>query len=297
MIRKISLALLFASTLILFATTSAQAGPNVNPNHIMWILDETSFDLLANNDFLIDQFSSFNKKTITSGPDTWTAVYLTGEKTHIEFMSANPKFPQGTIGVALSVEEQVGDINAIESQLRSEWGSEVVRDQRTLPWKDTIIPWFDYAILRLGGGNFRTWVMEYDSKYLERTRPDRPQDWGITREGYKRPTYLPERLLKNITGVRLKLDPLLLEQEKKTLLALEYKEETEGHSVVLSRPDFVVKLDKGEEGKFEISEIEMELNQVYTDQTEVNLTEDLKLIFDQKLPRAVLKRGAKKSEE
>ena len=274
--------------LISFAPKTVLAGPVVNPNHVMWILDQASFDILASNEFLKAKFSDFHKQTTTSGADHWTAVYLTAEKTHIEFMSPNPNFPEGTVGLALSVEEKVGDINAIESRLRAEWGSTLAREQRALPWKAAIIPWFDYVILRLGGGNFRTWVMEFDSKYLEQTRPNRPQDWGITRESYNRPAYLPSRLLKNVTGVRLRLDPILLAQEKKTLLALEYKKTASRNSVVLSRPDLNVTLDPGESGKFEISEIEMELNQVYTDQAQIDSTEEIKLVFDRKLPRAFL---------
>ena len=290
MLGRLPLALLSGLIFVSFATTSAQTRPDVNANHIMWILDQSSFDLLANNDFLKAKFSSYNKKITSSGSDKWTAVYLTGEKTHIEFISASSAFPDGTIGIALSVEKKAGDIDVIESQLRTEWNSALTRAQRTLPWRGSVIPWFDFVILRLAGGNLRTWVMEFDSKYLERTRPDRPQDWGITREGYNRPAYLPSRLLNNVTGVRFKLDPVLLAQEKKTLLALDYKEEAKGSSTIFRRPDFAVTLDQGEPGKFQISEIEMDLNRVYKDQKLVHLTEDLKLIFDPNSPRAVLQR-------
>lgn len=287
------------SLLIATAAQQIQDVPRVDLHHIMWILDPNSFDAIENNTFLQEEFSGFRKQTTTSGNDQWTAVYLTGEKTHIEFMSANPKFPEGTIGLALGVETQVGDINAIESQLRATWdGTEkVIRDQRTIPWKDSIIPWFDFVILKLGGGNFRTWVMEFDSQYIEQTRPDRPEDWGITREKNNRIHYRSDRLLKNLIGIRLKLDPILLEQEKKTLLALDFQEEKDGDSIVLRRPDFFVRLDPGSEAQFEFSEIEMELNRPYTAKQEVILTNELKLVFDPNLPRAVLRRSSNTTKQ
>jgi len=258
----------------------------------MWILDQDSFSAIENNTFLKEQFAGFRKQTTVSGNDRWTAVYLTGEKTHIEFMSANPKFPEGTIGLALGVETNVGDINAIESQLRHAWDGveKVDRAQRTIPWKESTIPWFDFVILRLGGGNFRTWVMEYDSKYLERTRPNDPEDWGITREKYNRANYKPSLLLKNISSVSLKLDPALLEQEVKILRTLGFLEERDGQSVLLRKPDLSIKMVAGKSAQFEFSEIEMELNRRYTEKTEITLTNGLKMFFDQKFPRAILRR-------
>lgn len=187
----------------------------------------------------------------------------------------------------------------IESQLRSSWdGSEpVVRQQRTLPYEGATIPWFDFVILRLAGGNFRTWVMEYDGKYLERKRPDRPEEWGITREKYNLQGYKPSLLLKNISGVSLKLDPILLEQESKILRALGFREEHDKNTVIFSRADLSVKMAPGKSGQFEYSEIEMELNRPYTEKKEITLTTELKLVFDQSLPRAFLRRSGTSGPE
>lgn len=92
---------LFIATSLILASLLAQpalAGPNIYAHHTMWILDQESFDALASVDFLKENFAGFRKQTVTTGETSWTAIYLTGEKTHLEFMSANPTFPIGTIG-------------------------------------------------------------------------------------------------------------------------------------------------------------------------------------------------------
>ena len=272
--------------------SARQAVPNVYISHTMWILDQDAFDALAKVDFLKDKFAKYAKTTVTSGESRWSAIYLVGQKTQLEFISANPQFPTGTIGLALGTEDAVGDVDKVESELRAAWdGREPVeREHHTAPHNGGTIPWFDAVILQLGGGNFRTWSMEYDSKFLERKLPNNPEVWGITREKYNRRSYKPSLLLKDIVSVSLKLDPVLLAQESKILRAWGYREESDSAAVLFRGPDVSVRMEPGQPGQFAYSEIEMALNRTYSDEAEIALTDKMKLVFAPNAPKAFLRR-------
>jgi hypothetical protein len=260
--------------------------PKVYLNHVMVTLPSSVVDSLSKNEFLKQHFSRTLYGSNSSGGFSWTGFYLMGEQTYLEFMSPSPQFPEKSLGLALSTEDQTGDITLARGELERVWAPQnITQQQMDAAWNGAKIPWFTMVHPVFSREAFFTWVMEYDEKFLETTRPGLPELWGITRLKSNAPSYLPDLMFKNVTAIRMRLDPQLLVEEEKTLRALGFQLIKAGISRELKGNDLSVLLEPGASGEKRLLSVQVELNKLSPGPS-LSLANGIELSFNPSSPLA-----------
>lgn len=174
-------------------------------NHAYGVLDRETADAIEHSDYL-PEFGAFQVRTTTGSQGSWTARYLYGRETYVEFFGPGdaPGTELGSTGMGISV-ERAGDTATVASRLR-ELGIEPVEFHQTRDFGDGVpVPWFDALFTTEEYDTFGAWTMEYRQEYLADPRSNTepasyPGDVG--RERYLPDTYR-DRLMRDVTGVRL----------------------------------------------------------------------------------------------
>ena len=221
--------------------------PRVDLNHVYRVLDKDTFAAIDHSDFLRAEFGQFERRTTKSGDDSWTGLYFYGESTYFEFLAADPKRdrPVGQSGVAFGI-EQDGGSRAVRTALEALGLGPVKTIERTRETAGKMVPWF-----QMTGGDptdavLVTWVMEYSQNFLKQWHPElRPGLSGISRQAVleryhaKAALTVPPKdpLLKNVTGLRIALDPKRAESFGRELAALGWRREAKATGVFWLGPE------------------------------------------------------------
>jgi hypothetical protein len=138
----------------------------------------------------------------------WTALYVRGRQTHIEFQT-EPVRGDGHVyyvGLALMV-ERPGDLGFVAGRLRPAFGDRITVDvtQRTIASRQ--VPWFSEVDLegRSSDGLF-AWVMELEPGYIHAVRPQSDHPDPFTRAAYEG-NLQGSYLLDDIAGLTIALRP------------------------------------------------------------------------------------------
>ena len=271
---------LFLVLSMIFLSLNALKGQKdltVYLNHFYKVVDDETYADIANSEFLRKEFSIGDlRETTTSSGDSWTGIYLYGDKNYIEFFGENFR-PTTVTGIGFGVEEK-GAVKQVESQLMNHFGIPPKTELVDRNYNDNWIPWFhsvgmvpDYD----GKTDLITWVMEYDQQFLEGWFPDLSAASGIERASilthYKakvspgsvnQTTYF-----KNVTRLELALAKGFLNRLKNELEAFGYKISKKGKTYVCRGPDIVFKLIPASED-FGVRRMDLTLNKTKDGQKE-----------------------------
>jgi Family of unknown function (DUF5829) len=174
-------------------------------NHAYGVLDRETADAIEHSDYL-PEFGAFQVRTTTGSQGSWTARYLYGRETYVEFFGPGdaPGTQLGSTGMGISV-ERAGDTATVASRLR-ELGVEPLEFQQTRDFGDGVpVPWFDGLFTTEEYDTFGAWTMEYRPEYFADPRGNtEPANYpgDVGRERYLPDTYR-DRLMRDVTGVRL----------------------------------------------------------------------------------------------
>jgi len=230
-----------------FAAVPEATMPPVYLNHVYRVLDTETFRAADASEYLRTEFAPFERRTTKSGDDSWTGLYFYGESTYFEFLAADPKRdrPVGQSGVAFGI-EQDGGSRAVRTALEALGLGPVKTIERTRETAGKMVPWF-----QMTGGDptdavLVTWVMEYSPNFLKQWHPElRPGLSGISRQAVleryqaKAALTVPPKdpMLKNVTGLRIALDPKRAESFGRELAALGWRREAKATGVSWLGPE------------------------------------------------------------
>lgn len=236
----IRLALIAAAGLAAAAAATERPMPTVYLNHVYRVLDPETFRAVDASEYLRTTFGAFERRTTKTGDDTWTGVYYYGENTYFEFLSADParQRPVGQSGVAFGIEEEGGSAAARKALDGLGVGkAETIERKRETAGK--MVPWFHITGFEPRDPILVSWVMEYSPKFLKQWHPElRPGLSGISRQAVleryqaKAALTVPPKdpLFRNVTAVRLALDPAHADAFGKELAALGFRRGGDGGS-------------------------------------------------------------------
>jgi hypothetical protein len=187
--------------------------PPVFLNHVVIVVDSATYRAVAGSDLLRREFAGFEQRTTTPASGrTYSATYLYGQHTYIEFFQPFSGAPRVGIGqIALGVEER-GAEHAVMERLAAD-GQHLVyyslatrrRGAEDVPWAYDVtwlpdseparVPWFVWS------------VMEYHPEFLHRWYPDLPTDSaGVSRAAARAREWKPHGYLGDVVGVTFALD-------------------------------------------------------------------------------------------
>ena len=228
---------LTTAVLATFFIASAGTGqtpsrPEVALNHVYVVLDSATLAAIEASAFLANEFSHHRKATNrTADGRSWTGVYLFGERTYVEFFPPGVNGGVGFSGLALSV-EQLGAIDSVEARLSAKLGVPVRRRLIEGSFEGRAYPWFHSVSAEHPRGDslwqVHSWVLENHPEFYRVVQRDTtgPTD-DISRKRYLRRRYQPERMVREIVGVSLALNPTIGEQLRAELVALGWTVESD----------------------------------------------------------------------
>jgi catechol 2,3-dioxygenase-like lactoylglutathione lyase family enzyme len=154
-----------AASMSLRAPAQSQPPP-VFLNHFYVVIDSASYAAMQTDKYLTTTFAPFEKRTTVRNDETYTGVYWYGRHTYFEVFEPPSQGPQGSSGIALSVDGE-GESAAIKALWSASLGETMAAPvtRRT----ETGEPlWFQMTAGPQSSGALRMWLMEYDREFLSR---------------------------------------------------------------------------------------------------------------------------------
>ncbi|PCC69355.1 Alpha/beta hydrolase family protein [Nannocystis exedens] len=218
--------------------------PPVPLDHLYVVLDAETHAALRTSRFLLEEFAAVDAGLPhfrPVGPDA-DVLYVRGAETYLELMGPQNHFgePVGQIGLGFGVEVP-GSLPRVFASLRAAglrpfFSSDYVdfAGPVPIPWKQTTGP---RAPLVDG---LAVWASEYAPGFAHWLDPRSAGPRAIARSDFLRPRSRGDRLLADIIGVRLGVDPAARQTITDGLLALGY--EAQGGGEVLTEAGLEISL-------------------------------------------------------
>ena len=177
-------------------------------NHIFFVADQAQADAIANSSAL-GEFAAREIRTVKAGGGrSWSARYLHGQNTYLEFFGPNDGGPGPKdlhrVGIALSADTP-GVANRVFEHLE-EAGLRPTRKMRRRRLDDgSKVNWFtSVSIDDANKRRTRVWFIEYDIDYMNSTKEqaEKPSDL-ISRERYNPDTYR-DREMRDVTAISVR---------------------------------------------------------------------------------------------
>ena len=239
-------------------TQALAAAAAVFLNHFYVVPDAATYEALRQSAFLKESFAVFEARTTVRKDMSYTGIYFYGDHTYFEFLPPGPGFAEHATGVAFGVEAS-GAGSALAPRLQEALGVSVKDTAITRQAEGKDVPWF-HMITAEGPGDrqpFTTWVMEYESAFLDQWYPTLPpKTRGIERASVL-DRYVAKvgpadartsRQLLDVTALRIALGP----QDRSPFLAqcrvLGYAVEENADGATCVGPEVRFVLQPGEGG-------------------------------------------------
>ncbi|MEX2179581.1 MAG: DUF5829 family protein [Gemmatimonadaceae bacterium] len=209
-------------------TPRTPSRPEVALNHINVVLDSGTLAAVESSTFLANEFSHYRKATNrTADGQSWTGVYLFGERTYLELFPRGARGGVGLSGLALSV-EQPHAIDSVVAWFDAKFDVPIRRRLVEGVREGKSFPWFHSVSVDHDRGDslwqVHSWVMENHPEFYRVVQQDTtgPAD-DISRKRYLKRRYDPQRMVREIVGVSLALHPTIGEQLRGELEALGWR--------------------------------------------------------------------------
>jgi hypothetical protein len=251
--------------------------PPIYFSHVTLWVDPATYQAVRESDFLRNHFSAFETRTTETEHNivpTYTGTYLYGRHTYIEFIVAGSVPSQPTRVGELSLAMWVDDVQrlpVITESLVAHTHAGAAGGTRTLSVNGQEIRWFENRYPLFPEEQELTadaWVLGIYPNYLwERYRNLPPGQDGTTREKALQFSYRPERVLKDVTGFTLVLNPQDIERLVQEFEAFGYQIRSEGGKQIAQGPEIEFVLIPAAGKQPRSIAIEMALNQANSDET------------------------------
>ncbi|MGB2890786.1 MAG: DUF5829 family protein [Candidatus Acidiferrales bacterium] len=167
---------------LIAAHAEGRVGALANPvliylNHVYVVPDLDTYEAVAENHFLLDNFGASESRTTVRGDKTYTGIYFYGEHTYFELLEPpkSAETHESLSGVAFGVEKP-GEIKGLAATLKKSGPSKIHLDSITRQTEGVDLSWFTMLSTEpeLQKSKLSTWVMEYDSDFLSTWYPQFP---------------------------------------------------------------------------------------------------------------------------
>ena len=190
-------------------------------NHLLVFVDRDTYRALSASGFLNEYFACSEERTTHDQATgmSWTGRYYYGRHTYFEFMNPDKTSWAPRDGLAFSIESKGGSV-ALARRLEQGTDQDVRRYIRNRRYQDRDIPWFwSVEIPRRDDARLISWVMEYESGFLDQWTPHLPPRQSVTDQADITRCFfltryrgsigddLDNRLFRDITSVTVTLPP------------------------------------------------------------------------------------------
>jgi hypothetical protein len=252
-----TLLLIVALSVCTLPTDTAQTLPPVYFSHATIFLSKAAYAALLHSSFLENEFSSFEERTVQRDGGTWsyTGIYLVGQHTYLEFFQAGadphfgPTVPE-QIAFNMWIDDR-GRLPVFRDRLATETSASLVIDTTR---NGQNLPAYD-SVTSQGGRSSDFGPGMRVEAYVKAYYPD-----GLTREKQLAGRFLPNKLLRDVTGFALTVD-----REERTRLAQEfraygYEIRADGEKQIAAGPDVTFTLLPAEANAPRTLRIDLSLN-------------------------------------
>jgi hypothetical protein len=199
--------------------------PPVPLNHLYVVLDAETYAALRASRFLLEEFAAVDAGlpdfgSIDPGTDV---LYVRGAETYLELMGPQNHFgePVGQLGLGFGVDAP-GSLPQVFASLRAAGLRPYFSRDHVdfagpvpIPWKHTTGPRAPLA------DGVAVWASEYEPGFARWLDPS-ADPRAVARRDFLRPRFRVDRLLADVVGIRLGVDPTARESITEGLLALGY---------------------------------------------------------------------------
>lgn len=167
---------------LIAAHAEGQTSTSANPmliyvNHMYVVPDPDTYEAVAKNHFLLDNFGASESRTTVRRDKTYTGLYFYGEHTYFELLEPpkNGQALESFSGIAFGV-ERPGQIKDLAASLERSGSTNVTLNAITRQTEDVELNWFAMLSTEstLKNSKLATWVMEYDPDFLGKWYPQFP---------------------------------------------------------------------------------------------------------------------------
>jgi Family of unknown function (DUF5829) len=218
------------------ATLLAQTVPPVYFNHVTLFLAPAVYTAIAQSPFLRNEFSASGEQTVQAdgGAYSYTRFYLDGQHTYLELLKPGDMGPIGTtVAGQMWFNMWVDDRNqlpVLRDRLAAENGIPMLihttRNARNEPSYDSV----------------NSEVGPARDPGLVKTVPKGYYPDGITREKRLEKNFLPDRLLREVTGFHVTVSDEERKQLTKDFRAYSYTIYADGEDLIASGPQIMFTL-------------------------------------------------------
>jgi hypothetical protein len=261
--KLVSVALVGFSAAVV-AAIFAQAAPPVYFNHATIFVPSGVYAAMLESGFLRNEFSFFREGTNQrdGGASSFTAIYVSGQRTYLEFMKEGSVPDLGSKLGDLYFNMWIDDRSQLPL-LRDLLAAErhdstlmirTVRNGQNAPSYDAVDP--------VGGAKHVLGPGMRVATVLKGYYPD-----GITREKGREGKFLPDRLLQNITGFTVTVNEAERNRLVQEFRAYSYPVNVSGERVTASSPDITFALLPSKPNASRILTVDMSLARPAGEQT------------------------------
>jgi len=208
-------------------------------NHLFLSTDPVTYEAILKSDFLRSEFAVSETRTTVRNdyPDGYSGLYFYGQETYFEFFdAANTIFPLSSFGIASGLETK-GQIEQVNDELNKFDVAVINPVVRQVDGE--AVPWFS-AVVGASSAKFKgamVWAMEYDDEFIQKwlgyssaldgsiLQRDLLTSYAIK---LKQEELHQRALMKDITGIDVRIEQQFLEAYRDQLKASGWKAKTHG---------------------------------------------------------------------
>lgn len=247
-------------------STTVGLRPVPRIDHVMVLLDEQAYDDVAASGFLAQRFGRLKRKEADSSiAGSYATLGVAGRNTLVELFRGSLPGSALVGGLVFSFEEPSSSV-AARAALDAAGGVPYHHDlvRRSVDGSDVQQPWYHLISVDLGEASpLLLFLNEVTAQYF-RSIGARPAPDGALRRSDYLDAVLggPDdgtRLMRDITGITLRVRPQRAARIGDALAALGYLDTTEAGQRLLRGPDLTVRLTAEETGPERVAELELDL--------------------------------------
>ena len=258
--------------------------PPVYFNHLSITVPEGTFKALAATPFLCGEFAGCEQRTtvVDGGMESYSGIYLYGEKTYIEFVLASGADAAGDIGLGMSVDDRAA-MPELQDFLQRQLKVPVKLEKRTRHVGAADVDWFDYLYADwLAGDELSLWVMAYYPDYFTAIHAE---STATTRENNLAQLYRHDLYLKNVKRLVLWNTQSRIDAVSGLLLSLGWDLYADGKVVTFRGAGMEIIFVPVKANEPSRLEIDFDLNRKYAGALEYRFPDDSELVFASHIAR------------